>query len=204
MARSFIDDFIDMIGAARSNAAGFMELPRLNPITTKYMLNELPTDNWYTQLSHIDAKGKRLAMPLMGGYGDPWHYFGEDMLDERVTAVVRRKLELGDQALYPRAALLRDYPGYSIRIHSDSPRKVATLQIYLAADDSAPHLGVRFYRENGAEMVETGAVPYLPGSGYMFRRTPYSWHGVAETTEADGVRNSLMLIYFSDPRSDFT
>jgi len=67
---------------------------------------------------------------------------------------------------------------------------------------------VRFYRQkrlaNTPEsFIETDAVPYLPGSGYFFRRTEASWHAVMPTQEQDGERNSLMLVYFDSPKVGF-
>lgn len=109
-----------------------------------------------------------------------------------------------DELAHPAVALIRDIPGYQIRPHPDSKHKLATVQVFLPSHTRAPHIGTRFYRKDGDAFTETAAVPYLPGQGYFFRRTDNSWHGVEPTTQQDGVRDSLMLIYFDSPKAGFS
>jgi hypothetical protein len=101
-----------------------------------------------------------------------------------------------------RVQLCRDFPGYSIGPHTDGTEKSSIL-IYLAKDESQPHLGTSIYvpkrkgfmcngkkhhKFDDFEKVKT--VPYLPNTGFGFIRCGWSFHGVEQT---DSVRNVLQV-----------
>lgn len=180
--------------------------------TVNYMLGLLPPLAEYREMSHPDApRCTRYAIPLKQGapVAGFWHRLADALKGEAVRRDICTMLGIDPATpMFPAIALLRDLPGYRIGIHPDTARKIATVQVYLSADDRVPHIGVRFYRQDRVakdptRFTETAAVPYLPGSGYFFRRTDASWHGVNATTEADGERNSLMLVYFDSPKIGF-
>lgn len=84
--------------------------------------------------------------------------------------------------------------------------KVATLQLYLPAEESPRHLGTSFYRPAPLKFLRTGRlleefrrVPFEQGSGYAIAVSRTSWHGVERIPDHAGVRDSLMLVWFRDP-----
>lgn len=109
---------------------------------------------------------------------------------------------------YPMPALFRETAQYRIKPHPDTKKKVVTMQIALAADDSQKHLGTQFYRlhvtprtlmrePRGFETVKTA--PFLPNAAYAFvvlnTLTWKSWHGRTILAASAGVRNSLLNIW---------
>jgi len=103
--------------------------------------------------------------------------------------------------------LYRDHPGYRIGIHPDTPKKIATLQFYLPAEDSQLHLGTSFHRRtpDGFERHKTNS--FRPNSAYAFVRTDESWHSVDELGAGEKARNTIALTFYikgqeyrSDPK----
>ncbi len=93
--------------------------------------------------------------------------------------------------------LVRDLCGYKIRIHPDISQKAITVQFYLPPDDSQRHLGTSFYsRETGKGFTKVKQMSFLPNTGYAFAVGDNSWHGVDQVSGGDGIRNSLMIIYY--------
>ncbi|MBW8744489.1 MAG: FkbM family methyltransferase [Sphingomonas sp.] len=92
--------------------------------------------------------------------------------------------------------LYRDYPGYRIGIHPDTPKKIATLQFYLPEDESQIHLGTSFHRRTpgGFERHKTNS--FKPNSAYAFVRTEESWHSVDELDACEKVRNTIALTFY--------
>ncbi len=175
------------------------------------MVSNLPPLAAYYPMPHpdslVDQKPTRFAFTLSqtGVFLPPfWLGVAKVLHSDAVRNAVAAALGLSPDLMHSSAALVRDLPGYKIGIHPDTRHKLATVQVYLASDNRAPHLGARFHRkEPSGEFVETGGVPYLPGSGYFFRRSDTSWHSVNATQESDGARNSIMLIYFDSPGIGF-
>ncbi len=101
-------------------------------------------------------------------------------------------------SFYPVPMLLRDLRGYRIGIHGDAMRKAITVQLYLPQDDRQAHLGTLFHEgRNGEAAQRTKALAFRPATGYAFPVMRHqSWHSVAQTSDADGERDSLMLTYY--------
>ena len=101
-------------------------------------------------------------------------------------------------SFYPVPMLLRDLGGYRIGIHGDGRRKAVTVQFYLPPDDRQAHLGTLLHEGRSGEAAQrTKALAFRPATGYAFPVMRHqSWHSVAQTTDADGERNSLMLTYY--------
>ena len=108
--------------------------------------------------------------------------------------------------------LYRETEGYSIKPHPDTRKKVVTLQISLAPDETQADLGTEFYRLSlnparwsrefkGFEMVRR--MPFSPNSGYAFvvfnTLQVRSWHGRSELRKGCGVRDSLLNIWYAKP-----
>lgn len=182
------------------------------PSEAAILVERLPPLAEYRPMPHPDSSRgddhTRFALPLKEGapVSPGWLRLAEHLKGEGVRHELCTMLDIDPATpMFPAVALVRDMPGYRIGIHPDTARKIATVQVYLAAHDRAPHIGVRFYSKTfmPGTFMEKAAIPYLPGTGYFFRRTDASWHGVNATTEADGERNSLMLIYFDSPKVGF-
>jgi hypothetical protein len=102
-------------------------------------------------------------------------------------------------SFYPVPVLLRDLRGYRIGIHGDSLSKAITVQLYLPRNDSQAHLGTILHEGRTEEAAQrTKALAFRPATGYAFPVVFHqSWHSVAQTSDADGERNSLMLTYYA-------
>jgi hypothetical protein len=114
---------------------------------------------------------------------------------------------------YPRPELYRETAGYSIAPHPDTRRKVVTLQFCLSQDDSQADLGTEFYRRSlnpfsflreprGFEVAKRP--PFLPNSCYAFTVLNSvfvkSWHGRTTLRADSGTRDSLLNIWYADPK----
>jgi hypothetical protein len=110
---------------------------------------------------------------------------------------------------YPKPALVKDLGGYEIAPHRDTRSKIVTIQFYLPEDRSKADLGTAVYSQrlfqlknlvslrNRFETVKQFS--FAPNSGYGFAVGSRSWHGRDKVPMASGERNSLMLIYYSQP-----
>ena len=123
----------------------------------------------------------------------------QDAFKQRFRAALERRFGTPIESLsfYAVPMLLRDFGGYRIGIHGDSMRKAITVQLYLPRDASQAHLGTLLHAGRTGEAAErVFALQFLPATGYAFPVMRHeSWHSVATTSEADGVRDSLMISY---------
>ncbi len=110
---------------------------------------------------------------------------------------------------YALPELFHEKQGYSIKPHPDTRKKVVTMQIALAKDDSQEPLGTEFYRRaadprvwlrppRGFEIVRR--MPFLPNTAYAFvvlnTLRLKSWHGRTAIPGSFGERNSLLNIWY--------
>lgn len=114
---------------------------------------------------------------------------------------------------YPRPELYREIKGYRNAPHPDTRRKVVTMQMSLAADDSQKDLGTSFYKRSlnpaawlreprGFDIVKR--MSFAPNAAYAFvvlnNVTKKSWHGRETLKEDGGTRNSILHVYYGDPK----
>lgn len=123
----------------------------------------------------------------------------QDAFKHRFRGALERRFGKAVEALsfYPVPMLLRDFGGYRIGIHGDSIRKAITVQLYLPRDASQAHLGTLLHEgRTGEAAARVLPLQFLPATGYAFPVMRHeSWHSVAAMSEADGVRDSLMISY---------
>jgi len=123
----------------------------------------------------------------------------QDAFKQRFRSALERRFGKAVETLsfYPVPMLLRDFGGYRIGIHGDSMRKAITVQLYLPRDASQAHLGTLLHEgRTGDAAARVLPLQFLPATGYAFPVMRHeSWHSVAATSEADGVRDSLMISY---------
>jgi hypothetical protein len=105
--------------------------------------------------------------------------------------------------------LFHETTGYSIAPHPDTRKKVVTMQISLARDDSQAHLGTEFYRRSlnplswlrephGFETAKQ--MPFTRNTAYAFSVLNTillkSWHGRTTLPNQSGIRNSILNIWY--------
>ncbi|HEY4271239.1 MAG TPA: hypothetical protein VGM65_04480 [Candidatus Udaeobacter sp.] len=101
--------------------------------------------------------------------------------------------------MYPVPILTRDIPGYRIFKHTDSLWKGITVQLYLPADNSTPHIGTIFH-----EVLPNGRKPkkaqmsFSPNGGYAFAVADNTWHSADPVGPEVSTRDSILLTYFVD------
>lgn len=114
--------------------------------------------------------------------------------------------------------LYRETRGYRITPHPDTRKKVVTMQVSLARDDSQAGLGTEFYRRSFAPadwaaeprgFVTVKTAPFTPNTASAFvvlnTMRLKSWHGRSTLAEQQGVRNSILNIWYAkaeDARRD--
>lgn len=199
------------------------------------MVKSLPETSHYSQLAKYDRadastrhrmglQTKDLA-PLGAEQADLWLGVRDALGDLSVKRKVFRKLESGiafrfgiplseveEAPGYPLPELYRETTGYSIKPHPDTRRKVVTMQMSLAADESQRDLGTTFYRisPNPIHLLQeprgfatAKQMSFSPNSAYAFvvlnTITKRSWHGREQLREGCGTRNSLLHLYYGDP-----
>jgi hypothetical protein len=101
--------------------------------------------------------------------------------------------------MYPVPILTRDIPGYRIYKHTDSLWKGITVQLYLPADNSTPHIGTIFHEvlPNGRK-PKKAQMPFSPNSGYAFAVADNTWHSADPVGTEVKTRDSILLTYFVD------
>lgn len=172
------------------------------------LLDSLPNSEHYEELRHYDAilpNGRsarlkfrleeqnilRLPEPLREFWLAYAPVFHSDRLKFAIFDKLCRKFDVRREV-----SLIRDLAGYKILPHPDIPEKKVTAQFYLPRDDSRPHLGTCLYKPDGDAFVKVNQFQFKANSGYSFTVSESSWHGVEETTLADGPRDSLMFVFF--------
>lgn len=136
-----------------------------------------------------------------------------DMLAVDLTARFGVSREaLSQVQAYPKPAIIRDVGGYRIAPHPDVKKKIVTLQFYLPKDRFQEDLGTALYKRKFSlgglltfrrQFEKVKQFSFLPNSGYGFSVSRKSWHGRELVSMTSGVRNSLLLIYYTDPNKGY-
>ncbi len=101
--------------------------------------------------------------------------------------------------MYPIPILTHDVPGYRIAPHTDTHWKGISVQIYLACDRSATHLGTIFHeRLPDGSFAKREQMAFAPNSGYAFAVGQDTWHSVDSVGPEVQARDSILLTYFVD------
>jgi hypothetical protein len=138
-----------------------------------------------------------------------WGAIGEVLRSTQVQEAWRRRLAPAlEERFGPRHAavrmysvpiLVRDVPGYRIGVHTDTPRKGITAQIYLPRDDSTAHIGTIFHERDSAGALRTkDRVAFEPNTGYAFAVGADTFHSVDSVGPEVRSRDSILLNYFVD------
>jgi hypothetical protein len=117
---------------------------------------------------------------------------------------------------YSRPTLYRETAGFEIAPHTDTRRKVVTMQLYLPADCSQLNLGTALYRRKvlawplGSwhnRFAKVKQFAFQPNSAYAFvvnnAWTKKSWHGREKLADGAGVRNTLLNTFYQSSCAEF-
>ena len=118
-------------------------------------------------------------------------------------------VKVADLPGYALPELFHEIAGYAIKPHPDTRRKVVTMQIALARDDSQRELGTEFYRRSLNPLsltrpprgfVIARRMDFLPNTAYAFSVLNTfclkSWHGRSTIPASLGERNSILNIWY--------
>ena len=107
--------------------------------------------------------------------------------------------------------LMRDLETYSLGPHTDNPKKLVSVLLYLAPDNSRPELGTAVYLPKDRGFVCPGGphhdfdkfdhvttMPYAPNTLVAFAKSSTCFHGVEPLDRA----NSRRDIFFYDLKND--
>ena len=170
-----------------------------------------------TGSSRADGKPTRAKIDLFPEYirhlppqkRAVWDVAGEVLRSKEVGAAFVQRLAPGLQRrfgpnfqnvqMYPVPILTRDIPGYRIFKHTDSLWKGITVQLYLPADNSTPHIGTIFHEvlPNGRKPPKA-QMPFSPNTGYAFAVADNTWHSADPVGPEVKTRDSILLTYFVD------
>jgi hypothetical protein len=187
----------------------------------RQLLASIPADECFHELRHRDAlradgsstRLRRYLYPeqiwrLPAAVRKHWLPLARLLVSRDLQEVFKRKFRRALEArfgcpidrlrFYPVPIIVRDLPGYRIGIHTDVLKKAITVQFYLPEDDSQRNIGTIFHEgQAGEAALRTRQMPFMPASGYAFPVQQHeSWHSAERTSEADGVRRSIMLTYY--------
>jgi hypothetical protein len=138
-----------------------------------------------------------------------WDMAGRILRSKELEKVFVQRLALGLQRrfgadfakvpMYPVPILTRDTAGYYITAHSDSLWKGITVQFYLPADNSTPHVGTIFHEMSpNASKPKRAQMLFSPNTGYAFGVADNTWHSVGRVGSEVKTRDSILLTYFVD------
>jgi hypothetical protein len=167
--------------------------------------------------SRPDGKPTRSKIDLFPEYirhlppkkREVWDVAGQALRSKEVGRAFVQRLAPGLQrrfganfakvGMYPVPILTRDIPGYRIFKHTDSLWKGITVQFYLPADNSTPHIGTIFHEvlPNGRK-PKKAQMPFSPNSGYAFAVADNTWHSADPVGPEVSTRDSILLTYFVD------
>ena len=134
--------------------------------------------------------------------GEP---FKDLVLESFRIAITRRYGENVILRTETEARLVRDFTGYAIGPHTDSPRKLVSLLFYLPRDERLRELGTSIYVPIDADFRcdkglhygferfrQVARAPYIPNALLAFAKSDQSFHGVEHVSEP-GIERNLLL-----------
>lgn len=158
----------------------------------------IPADHFEGLFEHNDSINdngftSRYRFLIQSNNDTPfWNEVHRIFTDHRLTEAISQRLDITVSNFTPTPIIYRDFPGYHISPHTDKNTKIITSQYYLPVDDEGKGMGTEFYHNKKGKLFKK--LGFLPNSGYAFKRTDSSWHGVSPI---DRKRSSLMVIYYT-------
>ena len=151
-----------------------------------------------------------------------WTSFGENFSKGAFGSVIQTKFKkfldmrfqyLDDVSFRHEMQLINDKKNYSLGPHTDHPRKVASLLIYLPTDLTQKESGTSIYIPKDPNFLAQNkeyqhyphelfhkviTMPFAPNSAFSFIRTNNSFHGVEKLEVEDTDRWLLLFDIFLD------
>lgn len=149
-----------------------------------------------------------------GSASGTWRSLAGWMLGERFRDLIIGKFMPGIRARFGAQAQLvttvearfvRDMTDYSIKPHTDTPRKLVSLLFYLPADDALRSLGTSVYvpkdpalrcdgekRHPFEQFRKVMTAEFLPNSLFAFLKSDQAFHGVEVIKQPEIERNLLL------------
>jgi hypothetical protein len=120
--------------------------------------------------------------------------------------------EVESAPVYVGISLTRDIQDYKLKPHTDGVPRVVTAQFYLPTDFSQKNLGTSIYAKVPLALqpirgryTEVKRMPFVPNSGYAFAVNDLpersSYHGRELIEDGSGVRNSILVSWLSENRT---
>jgi hypothetical protein len=149
-----------------------------------------------------------------GSGSDTWRSLSAWLLGERFRKLIIGKFMAGIRARFGAEARLetsvearfvRDMTEYSIKPHTDTPKKLVSLLFYLPADERLQALGTSVYvpkdkafrcdgtkRHPFEQFNKVMTAGFLPNSLFGFLKTDQAFHGVEVIKQPEIERNLLL------------
>jgi hypothetical protein len=193
------------------------------PDLYKELLAQLPDKKFYQNLgprdTRLDGTSTRDVFNILNpglrhnaGIDETslWHEVAEGLSSNMIAVALFEKFALALAARFGISAnaagslayeilelrLLRDTVDYKLLPHTDSSKKLITLQAYLASPGDDPRLGTSLYEMSMdgplQSFVEVTRLEFLPNSAYAFAISANSWHGREKLVQRVE-RNTLIL-----------
>jgi hypothetical protein len=165
---------------------------------------------YLAELSVLEAEEEA----TFGGGSDTWHSLASWLLGDRFRNLIVGKFMPGIRARFGAEARLvtsvearfvRDMTDYSIKPHTDTPKKLVSLLFYLPPDDALQALGTSVYvpkdpalrcdgtkRHPFEQFNKVMTAGFLPNSLFGFLKTDQAFHGV-EVIKQPRIERNLLL-----------
>ena len=213
----FPNDFYSKIQENLPNNSSMTSLPDLYP--------EQPGFMNYKERFAIDFKKIESINKIEKHKQDFWKAIGELFMKGELTNFLRTKFQhyldmrfklISDLSFQSECLLINDKKNYSLGPHTDSPKKVISLLIYLPKDMKQMQNGTSLYipkdpnfisnnKEYGhfshEEFHKVMTMPFLPNSAFCFIKTNNSFHGVEKMVMEETDRWLLLFDIFLNEKS---
>jgi hypothetical protein len=193
------------------------------------LVAELPDDTRYERPEAPSATGvpgaERMILSLSGSTaraGSAVHATNAALTTPSVCQAWLDRLAAGSagahaaSGLRSQAFLSRDYPPYAIGPHTDVPRRVLSMILYLSPRDAPDDWGTTLFRPLDPRFecthgrhypfdafVPARRVPFRPNRAIVFLRSHRSFHGLMPIEPASGPRDTLLyeIMHGDGPRA---
>ena len=203
----FPNDFYSRIQENLPNNNSMTSLPDLYP--------EQPGFKNYKERFVIDFKKIESINKIEKNKQDFWNAIGEFFMKGEFANFLKSKFQnyldmrfklISDLSFQSECLLINDKKNYSLGPHTDSPKKVISLLIYLPKDFTQKETGTTIYMPKDPNLLNKElphihypheqfhkviTMPFVPNSAFCFIKTNNSYHGVEKLDKEETDRWSL-------------
>ena len=213
----FPNDFYSRIQENLPNNNSMTSLPDLYP--------EQPGFMNYKERFAIDFKKIESINKIEKNKQDFWNAIGEFFMKGELANFLKSKFQnyldmrfklISDLSFQSECLLINDKKNYSLGPHTDSPKKVISLLIYLPKDMNQKQNGTSLYIPKDPNFISNNkeyghfsyeqfhkviTMPFVPNSAFCFIKTNNSFHGVEKMVMEETDRWLLLFDIFLSERS---